>query len=172
MSKSDNYPVGATLMFAGYLPENGTWLLCDGRTFNVQDYPELFQAIGYTYTPDGDKTLFSIPNYLGQFLRGASYTAPADPDKETRQTHNADAGPEGVGSKQGYATKMPPGDKPFQAVFNHLPTDYKNTHGVTRPGNTGFDGSASIQQQTCTGGGDKESRPKNVYLNFYIKSKN
>ena len=169
--KSDHYPIGATILFAGILPENGNWLLCDGRQFRVDEYPELFAAIKYTYSTDPEnKSLFNVPDYLGKFLRGASHETTNDPDKNDRKKINpqleVDSG--AVGTDQKYATKRPSVD--FQATFNHLPTSSKGTHGITKPDNTGYSGSESIEQSTCTSGGDKESRPINVYLNYYIKS--
>lgn len=172
---TDFYPVGAVALFGGTLPpENRDWLLCDGRGFNTGDYPELFTAIGYIYGGDPEASVFKIPDYRGRFLRGAAHESPVDPDRTRRESVHPrkETEPEGIGTVQEYATKVPSGkDKGFIARFDHLPTSSKSTHGVTRPGNTGYGSSSTVLQDTCTTGGDKESRPINIYLNCYIKSR-
>ena len=40
-------------------PEN--YLLCDGSTLNILNYPDLFSVIGIRYGGDGETT-FKIPN--------------------------------------------------------------------------------------------------------------
>lgn len=46
------------------------WLLCDGNTYDPNEYPELFTAIGDAF---GNK----LPNYSGYFLKGAATTSVA-----------------------------------------------------------------------------------------------
>ena len=43
------------------------WLLCDGTSYSVSDYPNLFNVIGYTFGGSGDN--FNVPNYKGKFLQ-------------------------------------------------------------------------------------------------------
>jgi microcystin-dependent protein len=146
--RTDFYPVGGVALFAGTLPENVGWLLCDGREFNTRDYEELFAAIGNIY--GGASGAFRIPDYRGRFLRGETSL-------------------ESIGTVQEYATKLP--GKPFKATFKHLPVAHKTSHGVTKTEDTGYDNDNTIEQDTCTSGGDPESRPINVYLNCYIKAR-
>ncbi len=72
-------PAGMLVPFAGTIdkiPEG--WLLCDGREFEADDYPELYEAIGSSWggrTVDaGDVSVdyFNIPDMRGMFLRGAN----------------------------------------------------------------------------------------------------
>lgn len=51
---------------AGFTPPAG-WLLCDGGTYNISDYPALFGAIGKTWGGDGSKT-FAVPDLRGRTL--------------------------------------------------------------------------------------------------------
>ena len=60
-------PAGAIMHHAGSNPPDG-YLVCDGRSLITTSYPDLFAAIGYTY--GGAGTSFSIPNLLGEFIRG------------------------------------------------------------------------------------------------------
>ena len=134
------------------------------------DFPELFAVIGYTYGGNVDNNEFNLPDYQGLFLRGADPDGAADPNAKLRRglhPENVMAGTT-IGTFQEYATKKPNGAG-FKGNFSHLPKDSKGTHGVTKNNNTGYDGSSTYLQSTCTSGGDKESRPKNVYVNYYIK---
>jgi len=60
-------PAGVIEHFAGSTAPAG-YLVCDGRTLITTSYPDLFNAIGYTY--GGSGTSFAIPNLLGEFIRG------------------------------------------------------------------------------------------------------
>jgi len=170
-SKTDQFPVGGILYSASNLQENEGWLLCDGRALNPADYKELFDVIKKTYNENPDSGQFNIPNYLGQFLRGAANDGDGDPDKNFRQPINlkTNNGTSGVATTQEYATKIP-NNAPFRAAVNHLPTSTHVTHGVTVGSHTGPGANNPLNQTTCTSGGDKESRPINIYLAMYIKS--
>jgi len=45
----------------------GQWLLCDGSTIKVSEYPELYSVIGHLY--GGNESTFKLPDYSGQFIR-------------------------------------------------------------------------------------------------------
>lgn len=147
-AKTDQYPVGGILFSAVDLPENDGWLLCDGRQLDQSNYPELYEAIQDIYSKNAQPVQFNLPNYAGQFLRGSLN--------------------EQVGAQQEYTTKKP-GDKPFRATVGHLPIKSHVTHGETVSGHTGPGNNNPYKQNTCTSGGDKETRPKNIYLKMYIK---
>ena len=48
---SGNVPVGTIVMYLGQTPPDG-WLLCDGKTFSVLEYPKLKDHLGDNKTPD------------------------------------------------------------------------------------------------------------------------
>lgn len=52
-------PVGSVISYAGPVSPYG-WLLCDGNSYDVVTYPELFDLIGYTY--GGSSSLFKVPD--------------------------------------------------------------------------------------------------------------
>lgn len=56
-------PVGTILAYAGPLPPEG-WLLCYGRSLKKSEYPDLFDAIEYTY--GGSGSYFYLPNLKGR----------------------------------------------------------------------------------------------------------
>ena len=60
-------PVGSVLPFGGDIntvPEG--FLLCDGTEYDVDDYPELFEVIKYTYSTSDDLAVFKVPDLRGR----------------------------------------------------------------------------------------------------------
>jgi microcystin-dependent protein len=66
-------PPGTIIQSAAVNEPDG-WFECDGRLLNRELYPDLFNAIGYTYTPfytGGTDLSFNIPDVRGRVLIGA-----------------------------------------------------------------------------------------------------
>lgn len=69
------------------------WMVCDGRALYCRAYPQLFQALGFLYSPSDHKpsgtpdkdSKFYLPDYRGYFLRGASGNTEVDPDQSSRK---------------------------------------------------------------------------------------
>ena len=68
--KKEVCPVGTIQVFSyNTIPEG--WLLCDGRFLQINEHPDLFRVIGFTYTYGGDKKdFFQLPDLRGRFIRG------------------------------------------------------------------------------------------------------
>ena len=62
-----NTPIGTVLSFVGQTPPNG-YLLCDGSSYAVADYQDLYDVIGNTY--GGDTENFNVPDYRETVLIG------------------------------------------------------------------------------------------------------
>ena len=60
-------PVGSVYAFLGAAAPTG-YLLCDGLSYLVANYPGLHGVIGYNY--GGSGLNFNVPDYRGMFLRG------------------------------------------------------------------------------------------------------
>lgn len=60
-------PLGTVLSFAGQTAPHG-YLLCDGASYKVADYPDLYAVIGNTY--GGDTENFNVPDYRETVLVG------------------------------------------------------------------------------------------------------
>lgn len=77
-------PVGTIVPFGG-IKENipNGWRLCDGSTLSKNEYPALFDAIGFLWGGDGISQ-FKLPDLQGYFLRGANNNTGADPDAGAR----------------------------------------------------------------------------------------
>lgn len=164
---SDGFPVGAVIAFPGNAgpPSNLFWALCDGANQGINGaYAELFNVIGYSC--GGGGASFNLPDYRGRFLRGADDGASNDPNANERTAMNPGGNTgDALGSIQGYATGVP--NQSFQAKLSHLPTVSKDIAATA----VGHDvaawnsGSVNLTFQ----GGDQETRPLNLYVDYYIK---
>jgi microcystin-dependent protein len=68
--KKVSIPIGAVQAYATKEAPNG-WMKCDGTELRIEEYPDLYNAIGDTFnnvnTPEG---FFCLPDLQGQFVRG------------------------------------------------------------------------------------------------------
>ena len=60
-------PTGSVLPYAGTTTPDarlygGYWLLCDGSTYNITDYSDLYDVIGTAYNPSAAAGTFSVPD--------------------------------------------------------------------------------------------------------------
>ncbi len=175
-SATDNYPVG--------------WLPCDGRAVSSSEgnrrYSRLHKTIGTLWgngtigkNADPPKTNFNVPDLRGVFLRGVDGGSRRDPDAANRLASNSGSGEaDSVGSLQPHATARP--TKPFSIPKSNLTAPYKEPYVVheyvfsTGDGESGSltrvrDGNSPLPEFTVTDGGDSESRPINVSVNYIIK---
>lgn len=176
---------GEIRAYAGDSAPSG-WLLCDGSEVSRTTYSDLFSLVGERFGQGNNVTTFNLPDLRGRFLRGRDAGAGNDPDAGSR-TAMATGGATGdaVGSIQGDATALPntafttsdPGN------HNHSNGNYDrllwshdiNTAGSAdnTPGEPDISSSGTIQPagaHTHTiGGGDNETRPVNVSVNYIIK---
>lgn len=110
-------PVGAIVAFAGELGDptgsagahetqiqHYDWKVCDGSPLRTDQFPDLFNALGYLYGK-GDNDDFRLPNFQGYFLRTVDKTAGIDPDKPKRTSPDPEKKTikyDGVGSLQDF----------------------------------------------------------------------
>jgi microcystin-dependent protein len=170
-------PVGAVIPFAGN--PNGSvtqnWILCDGSELsNVGEFKDLFNTINYAHGKV-DNGVFNLPDYRGYFLRGIDEGKSRDPEASDRTSPFPDR-PDGqrgnngdnVGSVQGSATGYPvSGD--FFTKIPGLP-DQEQTPAITGAIRTVYRWNSGIESADVTqSGGDSESRPVNIYVDWYIR---
>lgn len=67
-------PVGCIFPFAGINLPVG-YLLCNGASYKVADYPDLYAVIGNTY--GGDTVNFNVPNLINKFIQGSTTSGTA-----------------------------------------------------------------------------------------------
>jgi microcystin-dependent protein len=139
------------------------FLLCDGTTYNYNDYPTLGALmgtrIGGTGGPGGT---FKVPDLRGYFLRGRDTSATVDPDSASR-TYNGGSG-NLIGSYQTDQLQSHNHTVSFPAIRNGGSTSDTAGSGPNNqnPNNTDF---TLLNQNSVT-----ESRPKSVYVEYLIKT--
>jgi microcystin-dependent protein len=134
------------------------WLPCDGKSYKISDYPELHKAIGLAF--GGNSETFNVPDLRGRFMRGVAGESDQDPDRNSRVA-SAQGGNAGnkVGSVQSDEFKSHTHDYKLRGSTNiSTPYDYEGAGG-------------GEIQKTTTGKGGNETRPKNIYVYYIIKSK-
>ncbi len=176
----NGFQAGYVMAFAGAadnVPPG--YFLCDGRELAKSQYPELYTALGDTY--GATATTFFIPDLRGEFLRGLDNERGVDPNRI-------------IGSWQDDASARP--GTAFNATGNTNTTG-AHTHGMSSgtkdnwfaysgspdwPRAWGGEGSDRYHGQTASsgdhnhsinltvnGGGDAETRPRNISVNYIIK---
>lgn len=179
-------PSGTVIAFAGSSTPKGTeWLMCDGRLLKIAEFPNLYAAIETNHGGDGT-IFFRLPDYRGRFLRGVDRSEKdlqeeesgdpekarfiSDPDALQRTAMNPGGNTgRAVGSVQEDAMQ---GHK-HQSEYNYFLTD---SHGKLQPGayfgERGFStvGPPIPDGINGTPRTAKETRVKNAYVNFLIKT--
>lgn len=179
-------PIGMILPYAGAISESKPlpqgWLLCDGRELDKTTYADLFNVIGTTYGGKGIPG-FCLPDLRGMFVRATDHGRHKDPDSGSR-TSGPQGGSSGdnPGSLQKYSTAKPQISFATDTSANHdHPADHLPTeeywaaaactanHGAAWTSGSSASGSAGAHTHMVTGGGDRETRPQNICMNWIIK---
>ncbi len=183
---------GSIICYAGIIDEakktafeTKGWLVCDGSSFTFDRYPDLYAAIGGVH--GHDDVSFNVPDLRENFIRGVDADARIDPEAKERKAPKP-GGNAGalVGSFQGDATAIPV--KPFVSNLAgehthdlpHLPPDdyhraYAGSHGRAGGKETGTEtitGDAGAHTHAIINGGDDETSPIHMSLNYLIKHRN
>ncbi len=152
-------PSGTIIMYGGAAAPSG-YLICDGTSYLRSAQPLLFAAIGTAYgTADG--THFNVPDLRGLFPRGVTGASANDPDASGRTANNpGGATGNSVGSQQG------------DAVNTSITVTVGGSAGSGAGPNFLAGGAGNFDQTAVVSGtfSSTETRPKNVYVNFIIKT--
>ena len=173
--EANSLPVGSIVAMAGEARPVG-YILCDGRSLPIISYPQLYAVLKDTY--GGNATSFNLPDMRGLFLRGwSANNSSNDPDRGSREGGNS------IGSDQGDAFASH--NHTMQDAGNHRHTQTRmreDGSGNLKIANDGKDpdasyqtvntGEAGIHSHTINNRGGNETRPKNVYVAYWIKAKN
>ena len=180
----DTYiPIGTVLPFAGEVNQTnqqiklrgGTWLPCDGRPLSKTAYPDLFNQILYVWGGSGDS--FNLPDLRGTFLRGSGRNnrsvgskeadatrIPANvvTDEKGSHTHPISTG----GSANMYS------QNPAISDVRFVPLNLNGSASppsITRDPGEGIKYAGNHSHQVT--GGDSETRPENVAVQYIIRCK-
>ncbi|OHD53941.1 MAG: hypothetical protein A2Y33_12280 [Spirochaetes bacterium GWF1_51_8] len=164
-------PSGAVIPYGGASAPAG-FLLCDGASYLRSAYPGLFAVIGTSFGA-ADGTHFNVPDLRGMFLRGRDGGAGVDPNRTTRTAlKTGGAAGDNVGSYQTDA---------FQGHYHKEMNSYNggatirigfksdgggdadniSTNSTRQPIADGTNGTPRVSS---------ESRPKNVSINYIIRT--
>lgn len=160
------------------------WLPCDGTVLQESQGLAVFQVIERYWGGNKERREYKLPDLRGRFVRGVLGTGPQKREpKADERVVSAKGGNDrnNVGSGQGFATALPPTG--FSGTTNNggaharpmgvrtggdrAGTNPANGLGHNMPGATMSVG-AHRHEFTVTGG-DEETRPRNVYVNWIIK---
>lgn len=167
-------PVGSIMAFAGDASDTAIhahllsvgWLPCWGQSVASATYPKLFSAISNLY--GGDAANLSLPDLRGRFLRGSGSqpggTAYAVGAKMAFLTAPPQTGTFALDSAGGHTHNVP--DVPGWSNSSVHATGSDNA--AWNDGN-GLTSTAGKHSHTVATGGDSESRPVNVYVDYIIK---
>jgi len=174
-------PVGSIISFAGKIKQGSSsdehttdlqryhWRVCDGSQLHRDEFPELYNALGYLY--GGKEELFSLPDLRGMFLRGVG----KDSDKgasEERKNPNPNKKEEsysGVGSIQDFAlqTHQHQYQEPQEGAPGKSGSVFASK--ATSLTSTPTDSKASVPGKVKVS--KHETRPINAYIYYLIKCK-
>lgn len=151
-------PTGAVLPYVAALAPSG-FLICNGAAVSRTTYAALFTLMGITHGQGDGATTFNVPDYRGYFLRGYDHGAGNDPDAASR-TAIATGGNTGdnIGTVQTSANLAHTHTVQQGAIDGNLQLASGIDHSFF---NTGVASGSS---------GGTESRPKNITVQFIIKT--
>jgi microcystin-dependent protein len=174
---SSAVPPGTVVAFAGASTPTG-WLLCDGTAASRTTYSALFSAIGIGHGGGDGTTTFNLPDYRGRFLRGVDSGTGRDPNSSGRAAPQAsNATVTGGSGNPGNAVGSVQVDA-FAQHGHYLRVYTINVAGNENPLATGGkdqggDNTAlglNTTQVLDSPAGASETRPKNAYVNYIIKT--
>ena len=162
-------PIGTIMAYGGdtnddkikkQLEEIG-WLPCNGDEKSIHEYSELFAVIKAYFGSSKDH--FKLPDLRGRFLRGVDQGLTRDPDANSRIApaqygNNGDK----VGSVQDDEVRTHTHSYSASRAENRNPTKGDIMGGTQFINDQGWNTGAY---------GGKETRPKNIYVNWIIKAK-
>jgi microcystin-dependent protein len=168
-------PIGSIIPFAGkpnFLIKKG-FIRCDGETLRkTGQFKELFEAIKYAHGDPGDDK-FNLPDFRGYFLRGvdtqnAEFRRDPEADSRKAPLPGGNSG-DHVGSVQEDATAYPL-SKGFFTKIPGLPQSeqHQTIDGLLNYVYTWNPSLVDVNNVTQSGG-DAETRPTNISLDWYIK---
>ena len=180
------------------IPEG--WMLCNGEELSRIDYIELYDVIGNAWGYGDATTTFNLPDLRGLFLRGVAHGSSNDPDKGSRQpTMTGGNTNDAVGSWQNYTyqSHKHSASSSSSSAGSHSHTGYIGGAGGARLHrrsgeaasnynglDTGDEGSSEVItvftgaaphhthgiSTSISNNGGNETRPRNAYVNYIIKT--
>lgn len=159
---------GSILIYSGTSSPNG-WLLCDGSSYNSNDYPNLYNIIGTRYGGSGQT--FNVPNLINMFVFGPLNTSLLNnsingSNSVTLTTNNL---PSHYHNYQDVAITSGTGGSLLGAGNTDNDNEfYYRTNTNTSSGNSS-DSSTFLNTSSVGSGTSFSTIPTHVQMNFIIK---
>jgi Phage Tail Collar Domain len=165
-------PPGTIVAYGGLTAPSSAWLLCDGSSVASATYPALFAVIGTSFGNGSNGAgNFNVPDLRGMFLRGldpGNLQTHRDPDAANRTTFYSFFSAAGTGAAgQSGASGPRIGSYEGDGFASHtlFPNPWlQGDNAFTGNGSEGGEGFNTF------GSSFYETRPKNVYVNYIIKT--
>ncbi len=156
-------PVGTINAYGGATAPDG-WLLCQGQAVSRTDYADLFTVIGTAFGSGDGSTTFNVPDFRGEFLRGAG-----------TNSHSGQGDGGSVGEHQDGTTIVTSiMGNGYGAIYNKINgTVNSSTYDkwVGNSGNTYVHDTTSYESESYANViGTGKARPTNTSVNFIIKA--
>ena len=157
-------PVGTINAYGGATAPDG-WMLCQGQAVSRTEYADLFAVIGTVFGSGDGSTTFNVPDFRGEFLRGAG-----------TNSHSGQGNGGSVGTHQDGTTVV------TSIMGNGYGVIYNMTNGtvasstydkwVGNSGNTYVHNTTQYETESYANViGTGKARPTNTSVNFIIKAK-
>jgi len=166
-------PLGVMEIWPGLLtaiPDQ--YMLCDGTELNRDEFPELFEALQYSW--GGSGSTFRLPDMRGLIPKGVDNAAGRDTDADNRTAlHTGGNTGDNVGSYQD--DQMQCFDANYLRYHVQATVVVSGTHGNSRQvaqfSNQYIDTPIAFVDGGCgTPKFGDETRPKNIYVNYIIRT--
>lgn len=167
----DLVPTGAVMAFAGGSAPTG-WLICNGAAISREVYSNLFAAIGATYGAGNGLTTFNLPDLRGEFVRGLDAGRGVDAGRvlgssqasaNLSHSHSGSSNETGAHTHSYTDTQVTPGES------GTMPSDEGDWVKYSVASTTGSSGNHS-HIITISNSGATEARPRNIAMNYIIKT--
>jgi len=134
------------------------YLECDGAEISRTTFSDLFAVIGTNYGVGDGSTTFDIPDLRGEFIRGFDNTAGNDPDAGSRTDRGDGTTGDAVGTKQA---------EDFLEHIHEIKVNDVDVGGTAHAQGE-QSGPSGLFDSNAAGG--NETRPRNVYMMYIIKT--
>lgn len=152
-------PIAAIMPYAANTdPSGGSWIVCDGRPLDRDDYAALFAKIGTTYGVGDGSSTFNVPDLRGRTPIGAG--------AGTGLTNRA-LGAKGGAEKHTLTTGEMPSHTHGVQLSNGFTSGDTTIRGVEAPLVAWFDNQGAIQ--AAGGNGPHENMPPFLAVGFIIR---
>lgn len=178
-----NVPTGAVMEWYTDTAPAG-FIFARGQAVSRTDYADLFALWGVMFGAGDGSTTFNVIDKRGLVSRGVDDGAGVDPDAATRTDRGDGTTGDAVGTRQDDENKAHShtGTAASAGSHSHTLPRFDNGTGVAvQHGTSEFEDSSPLLANTSTAGahshtlsinndGGSESRMKNIYANFIIKT--